>query len=73
MTDPASLQQAAAGLLGPCELIAVLTEAVIRVETASGEEFVVKQHLNRTLHEREVHAYRHWTTAPVRPRPSSSR
>ena len=32
MTDPFSLQQAAAGLLGPCELIAVLTEAVIRVE-----------------------------------------
>ena len=63
MTDPVSLQQAAAGLLGPCELIAVLTEAVIRVETASGEEFVVKQHLNRTLHEREVHTYRHWTTA----------
>ena len=24
---------------------------------------MVKQHLNRTLHEREVHAYRHWTTA----------
>jgi aminoglycoside phosphotransferase (APT) family kinase protein len=63
MTDPVSLRQAAARLLGPCELIAVLAEAVIRVETASGEEFAVKQHLNRTLHEREVHAYRHWTTA----------
>ena len=63
MTGPVGLRQAAARLLGPCELIAVLAEAVIRVETASGEEFVVKQHLNRTLHEREVHAYRHWTTA----------
>jgi len=63
MTGPVGLRQAAARLLGPCELIANLAEAVIRVETASGAEFVVKQHLNRTLHEREVHAYRHWTTA----------
>jgi Phosphotransferase enzyme family len=62
MTDLASLQHAAARLLGPCELTAVLTRAVIRVETASGEEFVVNQHPNRTQHEREVHAYRHWTT-----------
>jgi Ser/Thr protein kinase RdoA (MazF antagonist) len=42
---------------------AVLAGAVARVATASGEEFVVKQHLNRPLHEREVHAYRHWTGA----------
>jgi len=65
MTGPVGLRQAAARLLGPCELIAVLTGKVIRVEAASGGEFVVKQHLNRTLHEREVHAYRHWTSALV--------
>ena len=63
MTGPAGLRQAAVGLLGPCELTAVLTEAVIRVKTVSGGEFVAKQHLNRTLHDREVYAYRHWTTA----------
>jgi hypothetical protein len=63
MTGPVGLRQVAARLLGPCELIAVLAGKVIRVETASGDEFVVKQHLSRTLHEREVHAYRHWTTA----------
>lgn len=63
MTGPVGLRRAATRLLGPCELIAVLAEKVIRVETVPGDEFVVKQHLNRTLHEREVHAYRHWTTA----------
>jgi hypothetical protein len=63
MTGPVSLRRAAARLLGPCELIAVLAEKVIRVATVPGGEFVVKQHPNRTLHEREVHAYRHWTTA----------
>jgi Ser/Thr protein kinase RdoA (MazF antagonist) len=63
MTGPASLRQAAARLLGSCELTAVLGDSVIWVGTASGDEFVVKQHLTRTLHEREVHAYRHWTTA----------
>lgn len=63
MTGPVGLRQAAARILGPCELIAVLAGKVIRVATESGDEFVVKQHLSRTLHEREVHAYRHWTTA----------
>ncbi|HEY2265354.1 MAG TPA: hypothetical protein VGI96_22205 [Streptosporangiaceae bacterium] len=48
----------------------VLTEAVIRVKNASRDEFVIKQHRNRAMHEREVHAYRHWTatlgpSAPV--------
>jgi hypothetical protein len=36
MTGPVGLRQAAARLLGSCELIANLAEAVIRVETASG-------------------------------------
>jgi hypothetical protein len=61
--SPVGLLRAASRLIGTCELTAVLAEAVIQVETTSGEELVVKQHLNRTLHEREVHAYRHWTTA----------
>jgi hypothetical protein len=65
MTDLANLQQAATRLLGPCELTDVLAGAVIRVETASGGEFVVKQHLNRALYEREVHAYGYWTTVLV--------
>ena len=38
MTGPVGLRQAAARLLGPCELIANLAEAVIRVETASGHQ-----------------------------------
>jgi Ser/Thr protein kinase RdoA (MazF antagonist) len=57
------LHQAAIRLLGPCEVTAVLAGTVARVTTASGAEFVVKQHLNRPLHDREVHAYRHWTVA----------
>ena len=61
MSTSQVLHEAAAHLLGPCEVTAVLAGAVARVATASGEEFVVKQHLNRPLHEREVHAYRHWT------------
>jgi aminoglycoside phosphotransferase (APT) family kinase protein len=63
MTSPSGLTHAASRLLGSCELTAVLAGAVIRVATESGQEFVVKQHRNRTHHEREVHAYRHWTTA----------
>jgi Phosphotransferase enzyme family len=58
------LPKAAAQLLGqPCKVTAVLAGAVARIATTSGEEFVVKQHLNRPLHEREVHAYRCWTRA----------
>lgn len=61
MTSPAGLHAAAARLLGPCTLTAVLGLAVARVTIASGDEVVVKQHATRAKHEREVHAYCHWT------------
>ncbi len=63
MTAPEILREAATRLLGPCDVTAVLAEAVVRVATASGEELVVKQHLSKPLHDREVHAYRTWTSA----------
>src|SRR5438874_1897717 len=70
MSNPPALREAAARLLGPCDVTAVLAGAVARVATASGEELVVKQHQSRHLHQREVHAYRHWTRAlgPSAPR-----
>jgi Ser/Thr protein kinase RdoA (MazF antagonist) len=37
------------------------TSSVWRVRDSHGQDFVVKQHLTRTRHDREVHAYRHWT------------
>lgn len=63
MNTAPALQKVAARLLGPCEVTAVLADAVARVATASGEEFVVKQHRDRHLHERETNAYRRWTSA----------
>lgn len=63
MSTAPALLKAAARLLGPCEVTAFLADAVARVATASGEEFVVKQHLTRLLYEREVNAYRRWTSA----------
>jgi hypothetical protein len=61
MSNPTALHEVAARLLGPCALTAVLGPTVARVATESGDEFVVKQHATRSKHEREVHAYRHWT------------
>jgi hypothetical protein len=57
-------------VLGACEVTAVLGDAVVRVSDARGQEFIVKQHGSRSRHDREVHAYRHWTTAlaPSAPR-----
>lgn len=63
MTIPPILHETATRLLGPCEVTAVLAGGVVRVTAASGEDFVVKQHLNRPLHDREVHAYHHWASA----------
>jgi Ser/Thr protein kinase RdoA (MazF antagonist) len=63
MTAPEILRDAATRLLGTCNVTAVLARAVVRVATASGEEFVVKQHRSRLLHDREVHAYSTWTSA----------
>lgn len=64
MSLQTALRETAARVLGcPCEVTAVLAAGVARIASASGEEFVVKQHLNRLKHEREVHAYRRWTTA----------
>lgn len=70
MTTPAVLLEAARRVLGSCEVTAVLGEAVVRVRDARGQEFVVKQHGSRSKHDREVHAYRHWTAAlgPSAPR-----
>ena len=50
-------------VLGSCEVTAVLGDAVVRVRDARSQEFVVKQHGTRSKHDREVHAYRHWTAA----------
>jgi hypothetical protein len=55
--------EAAARLIGPCEVMQALGPAVVRVITSSGEEYVVKEHADRDKHDREVHAYRHWTPA----------
>lgn len=63
MTRSAVLHEAARQVLGFCEVTAVLGGAIVRVSDARGQEFVVKQHASRSKHDREVHAYRHWTTA----------
>lgn len=65
-----ALRGAALRLIGPCEVTAMLTGEVARVTIPSGGEFMVKQHSHRLLHEREIHAYRHWTRAlgPSAPR-----
>lgn len=70
MTSSVGLHAATVRLLGPCVLAAVLGPTAARVITASGEQVVVKRHATRAKHEREVHAYRHWTgslgsSAPV--------
>jgi Choline/ethanolamine kinase len=61
MTTPAALHIAARRILGPCNLTAVHAPSVVQVTTAHGEQYVVKQHTTRSKHDREVHAYRHWT------------
>ena len=63
MTRSAVLLQVAKRLLGPCEVTAVLGDTVLRVRDAHSQEFVVKQHGTRSKHDREVHAYRHWTAS----------
>jgi Ser/Thr protein kinase RdoA (MazF antagonist) len=63
VTRSAVLLEVAKRLLGRCEMTAVLGDAVLGVRDASSREFVVKQHGTRSKHDREVHAYRHWTTA----------
>jgi Ser/Thr protein kinase RdoA (MazF antagonist) len=70
MTRSAVLHEAARRVLGFCEVTAVLGDAVVRVRDARGQEFVVKQQVSQLKHDREVHAYRHWTTAlaPSAPR-----
>ena len=70
VTRSAVLLEAAKRVLGSCEVTAVLGDAVVRVRDARSQEFVVKQHGSRSKHDREVHAYRHWTAAlgPSAPR-----
>jgi hypothetical protein len=55
--------EAAARLIGPCEITQALGHAVARISARGGEEYVVKKHADRDKHDREVHAYRHWTPA----------
>jgi Ser/Thr protein kinase RdoA (MazF antagonist) len=61
MTIRPALREAAIRLLGTFEVTAIMGTAVARVIAASGAEFVIKQHGSRAKHDREVHAYRHWT------------
>jgi Ser/Thr protein kinase RdoA (MazF antagonist) len=63
MTSSTALHAVAARLLGPCTVTGVLSPAVARITTESGDELVVKQHATRSKHEREVHAYRRWAGA----------
>jgi|HubBroStandDraft_2_1064218.scaffolds.fasta_scaffold12006_2 hypothetical protein len=63
MTITPALHEAAIRLLGACEPSATMGTSVARVTTAIGTEFIVKQHSSRANHDREVHAYRHWTRA----------
>jgi hypothetical protein len=55
--------EAAARLIGPCEIAEVLSPAVARISARDGKEYVVKKHANSDKHDREVHAYQHWTPA----------
>jgi hypothetical protein len=63
MTITPALHEAAIRLLGTCEPSATMGTSVALVTTASGTEFIVKQHSSRAKHDREVHAYHHWTRA----------
>ncbi len=61
MTALQAALEAAARLIGPCEITETLGPAVARISARSGEEYVVKKHADRDKHDREVHAYQHWT------------
>jgi hypothetical protein len=63
MTALQAALEAAARLMGPCEVMQALGPAVARISARSGEEYVVKKHADRDKHDREVHAYRYWTPA----------
>jgi Ser/Thr protein kinase RdoA (MazF antagonist) len=55
--------EAASLHIGPCEITETLGPAVARISARSGEEYIVKKHADLDKHDREVHAYRHWTPA----------
>jgi hypothetical protein len=55
--------EAASLHIGPCEITETLGPAVARISARGDEEYVVKKHADRDKHDREVHAYRHWTPA----------
>jgi Ser/Thr protein kinase RdoA (MazF antagonist) len=63
VTGAAVLVEAAKRLLGSCAVAAVLGDGIVRIRDARNQEFVVKQHGSQSKHDREVHAYRHWTAA----------
>jgi hypothetical protein len=63
MTALQAALEAAARLFGPCEITQVLGPAVARISAHGGAEYVVKKHADRDKHDREVHAYQHWTPA----------
>jgi hypothetical protein len=63
LTTAQALRETAARLIGPCEVIEVLRSAVARISAHNGQEYVIKKHASQVKHDREVHAYRHWTAA----------
>jgi hypothetical protein len=62
MTALQDALEAAASLIGPCEIREALGPSVARVSARDGKDYVVKKHADRDKHDREVHAYRRWTT-----------
>ncbi len=63
MTALQAALEAAARHIGPCEITETLGPAVARISARDGKEYVVKKHADRAKHDREVHAYQHWTPA----------
>jgi hypothetical protein len=63
MTAAQALRETAARLIGPCEVTDMLGPAVARISARHGRHYIVKKHASQLKHHREVHAYRHWTTA----------
>lgn len=63
MTSAQALRDIAAALIGPCEVTQLLGPAVARVTASNRRQYVVKRHTSQDKHDREIHAYRHWTAA----------
>jgi Ser/Thr protein kinase RdoA (MazF antagonist) len=70
VTRAAAVPEVAKRSLGSCVVTEVLGDGIVRVRDAHNQEFVIKHHATRSKHDREVHAYRYWTSAlgPSAPR-----